>query len=102
MAISEPLDHSHNELLEVLAEGGVIYATLIGSGLIVYFARVVPACFRQHDPVARGLGAGCLATIGAVLLHSLVEFPLRMPANGPDLSVIIGMGSDIIPTTSTS
>src|SRR3989441_7751232 len=102
MAISEPLDHSHNELLEVLAEGGVIYATLIGSGLIVYFARVVPACFRQHDPVARGLGAGCLAAIGAVLLHSLVEFPLRMPANVLYLSVIMGMGWAIIPTPSTS
>src|SRR5437016_5520396 len=102
MAITEPLDHSHNELLEVLAEGGVIYATLIGTGLIVYFARVVPACFRQHDPVARGLGAGCLAAIGAVLLHSLVEFPLRMPANVLYLSVIMGMGWAIIPTPSTS
>src|SRR5437899_7382201 len=102
MVISEPLDHSHNELLEVLAEGGVIYATLIGSGLIVYFARVVPACFRQHDPVARGLGAGCLAAIGAVLLHSLVDFHLRMPANVLYLSVIMGMGWAIIPTPSTS
>jgi len=102
MVISEPLDHSHNELLEVLAEGGVIYATLIGSGLIVYFARVVPACFRQHDPVARGLGAGCLAAIGAVLLHSLVDFPLRMPANVLYLSVIMGMGWAIILTPSPS
>ena len=102
MVISEPLDHSHNELLEVLAEGGVIYATLIGSGLIVYFARVVPACFRQHDPVARGLGAGCLAAIGAVLLHSLVEFPLRMPANVLYLSVIMGMGWAIILAPSPS
>ena len=102
MVISEPLDHSHNELLEVLAEGGVIYATLIGSGLIVYFARVVPACFRQHDPVARGLGAGCLAATGAVLLHSLVEFPLRMPANVLYLSVIMGMGWAIILTPSPS
>ena len=96
--ISEPLDHSHNELLEVLAEGGVIYAALIGSGLIVYFATVVPACFRQHDPVARGLGAGCLAAIAAVLLHSLVDFPLRMPANVLYLSVIMGMGWAIILT----
>ena len=102
MAISEPLDHSHNELLEVLAEGGVIYATLIGTGLIVYFARVVPACFRQHDPVARGLGAGCLAAIGAVLLHSLVEFPLRMPANVLYLSVIMGIGWAISLTPSPS
>src|SRR5438128_3046246 len=100
--ISEPLDHSHNELLEVLAEGGVIYAALIGSGLIVYFASVVPAFFRQDDPVARGLGAGFLAASAAVLLHSLVDFPLRMPANALYLSVIMGMGWAIILTPSPS
>ena len=102
LPISEPFQHSHNEPLEVLAEGGVIYAALIGSGLIVYFATVVPACFRQHDPVARGLGAGCLAGVAAVLLHSLVEFPLRMPANALYLSVIMGMGWAIILTPSPS
>src|SRR3989442_6852198 len=96
MAIAEPLDHSHNELLEVLAEGGGIYATLIGAGLICYFARVGPVWFRQHDPVARGLGAGWLTAIGAVRLHSLVDFPFRMPANGLYLSVIMGMGWAII------
>ena len=102
LPISEPFQHSHNEPLEVLAEGGVIYAALIGSGLIVYFATVVPACFRQHDPVARGLGAGCLAASAAVLLQSLVEFPLRMPANALYLSVIMGMGWAIILTPSPS
>src|SRR5438876_1247840 len=102
LPISEPFQHSHNELLEVLAEGGVIYAALIGSGLIVYFATVVPACFRQHDPVARGLGAGCLAGVAAVLLHSLVEFPLRMPANALYLSVIMGMAWAIILTSSSA
>src|SRR5437867_8482081 len=102
LPISEPFQHSHNELLEVLAEGGVIYAALIGSGLIVYFATVVPACFRQHDPVARGLGAGCLAGVAAVLIHSLVEFPLRMPANALYLSMIMGMGWAIILTPSPS
>jgi O-antigen ligase len=99
---SEPFQHSHNEALEVLAEGGVIYAALIGSGLIVYFATLVPAYLRQHDPVARGLGAGCLAAISAVLIHSLVEFPLRMPANVLYLSVIMGMGWAIILTPSPS
>ena len=81
---------------------GVIYAALIGSGLIIYFATVVPACFRQHDAVARGLGAGCLAAIAAVLIHSLVDFPLRIPANALYLSVIMGMGWAIILTPSPS
>ena len=80
----------------MLAEGGVIYAALIGSGLIVYFGNVVPTWFRRREPLARGLGAGCLAGVSAVLLQSLVEFPLRMPANALYLSVIMGLGWAII------
>ena len=94
--------HSHNEPLEVLAEGGVIYAALIGSGLVVYFGSVIPAWFRRRDPLARGLGAGCLAGSAAVLLQSLVEFPLRMPANVLYLAVIMGMGWAIIHSPSHS
>jgi putative inorganic carbon (hco3(-)) transporter len=100
--ITETFHHSHNEPLEVLAEGGVIYAALVGSGLIVYFGSVVPAWFRRRDPLARGLGAGCLAGVSAVLLQSLVEFPLRMPANALYLSVIMGMGWSVIQSPSLS
>ena len=94
--ITETFHHSHNEPLEVLAEGGVIYAALIGLGLIMYFGSVIPAWFRRRDPLARGLGAGCLAGVSAVLLQSLVEFPLRMPASALYLSVIMGMGWSVI------
>ena len=100
--IPETFQHSHNEPLEVLAEGGIIYTALIGLGLIVYFGKAVPAWMRRRDPLARGLGAGCLAGSAAVLLQSLVEFPLRMPANAFYLSVILGMGWAIIHSPSYS
>ncbi len=85
-------DHSHNEVLEVLAEGGVLYAGLLGIGLVVYFGTVIPAWFARRDPFARGLGLGAMAGTAAVLLHSLVDFPLRMPANALCLSAIMGLG----------
>lgn len=100
--IPDTLHHSQNELLEVLAEGGVIYAALIGLGLVVYFGNVVPAWLRRCDPLARGLGAGCLAGVVAVLLQSLGGFPLRLPANALYLSVIMGMSWVIIQTPSPS
>jgi len=80
----------------------VIYAALIGSGLVVYFGNVMPMWFKRRDPLARGLGVGCLTGVAAVLLQSLVEFPLRMPANALYLSVIMGMGWSVIQSPSLS
>ena len=94
--IQEIFDHSHNEALEVLAEGGVVYAALIGMGFAVYFGTAVPMWIRRRDPLARGLGFGCLAAASSVLLHGLVEFPLRIPSNAVYLSVIMGLGWAVI------
>ena len=92
----EIFDHSHNEPLEILAEGGLVYAGLFGIGLLVYFGTLIPTWFSRRDPLARGLGLGCLAGATAVFLHSLVEFPLRMPANALYLSVIMGLGWEVV------
>ena len=94
--IPEIFDHSHNEALEVLADGGLVYAGVVGAGLVVYFGTTIPAWLRRRDPLARGLGAGCLAGALSVLVHSLVEFPLRMPSNALYLSVIMGLGWAVI------
>ena len=88
--------HAHNEPLEALAEGGVLYASVMGLGLLVYFKVSIRGWLMRGDTLARGLGTGCLAAAGAVLLQSLVEFPLRMPANAFYLSVVMGLGWVVI------
>ncbi len=88
--------HSHNEPLELLAEGGVVYASFFVIGLGVYFGTLIPAWLARRDPLARGLGLGCLAGSTAILIQSLVEFPLRIPANAVYLSVILGLGWVVI------
>ncbi|MGH7232639.1 MAG: O-antigen ligase family protein, partial [Nitrospiraceae bacterium] len=81
-----------NEPLEILAEGGVVYAALFGIGLVVYFVTVIPAWVTRRDPLMKGLGWGCLMGVAAVFLFSLLEFPLRMPANALTCSVILSLG----------
>ena len=89
--IKEVFDHAHNEPLEILAEGGIVYAGLFATGLLIYLATVIPAWFKRRDPLARGLGWGCLVGTSAVFLFSLLEFPLRMPANAFVLSAILSL-----------
>ena len=96
LSIPETFDHTHNEPLEILAEGGVIYAGLLTPGLFVYFGTLMPAWLARRAPLARGLGWGCLMGACAVFLFSLVEFPLRMPANAVILSAILGLGWAVV------
>ncbi|MFA5026902.1 MAG: O-antigen ligase family protein, partial [Candidatus Methylomirabilota bacterium] len=52
-------------------------------------ATVSPA---RHDPYNIALAFGALAAVATVLLHSCFDFPLRIPANGILLAMILGIG----------
>jgi hypothetical protein len=111
------LDHAHNDYLEIAAETGILGVGLI----LLFAAAVVlavrrrrreeasaralaprhrsedrPAGFetpewrlalRQHHLLRWGVAGG----IAAVLVHSLVDFGLRMPANLLLLMVLLGV-----------
>lgn len=74
-------EHAHNDYLEVLAESGAIgggsLILLALGALAVVFARWT----RRSDYLVKGIVLGCLCGITAILLHSITDFNLRVPAN---------------------
>lgn len=86
----EPLDqlrvpivnHAHNEYLELALEGGIPALVLIAGGLgLAGFAFVRALPRRGASPwQARPLTLAAGAIVAIVLLHSVVDYPLRMPA----------------------
>lgn len=74
-------EHAHNDYLELLAESGAIgggcLIFLALGALVVVFARWT----RRSDYFVKGIVLGCLAGIAAILLHSITDFNLRVPAN---------------------
>ncbi|MEW5902335.1 MAG: O-antigen ligase family protein, partial [Acidobacteriota bacterium] len=75
------LEHAHNDYLEVLAESGVVAGgclILLAFGALGY---VFVKWMGRGDDFVRGVVLGCMAGVAAVLLHSLTDFSLRMPAN---------------------
>lgn len=75
------LDHAHDDYLEVLAETGAIAG---GALILAVFGMLSYAAARwlKHSaPFVRGIVLGALAGIIALLIHSFLDFNLRIPAN---------------------
>ncbi|HEV2348440.1 MAG TPA: O-antigen ligase family protein [Terriglobia bacterium] len=74
-------DHAHNDYAEGLAETGMIGGVLILGALIIFLSRAFRTLYAGPRNVAGWMQLG--ATIGAlgIVIHSFVDFNLRMPAN---------------------
>ena len=69
-------NHAHNDLLEWMLEGGVPAIALLVAFLIWFGRRCWLAWTSERDPLAQGAAVAMLI----VLLHSLVDYPLRTSA----------------------
>lgn len=100
MVQNDPM-HAHNDYLELLAEYGVIGAVLGGVFLVVHFVsglaglrRIVREQIplgvpRQSHDLALIIGA--LSAIAALLLHSVVDFNMHIPANALFVAFLFGV-----------
>jgi O-antigen ligase len=84
-------DHAHNDYLDALADYGIVGASIIAAALALVFAGVV-ATWRKVRPAARDIGQkigsnkyafifGATLGLLAIMLHSVVDFNLHVPAN---------------------
>ena len=76
------INHAHNDYLQWVIEGGVIAAIIILGLLLLYGKRWIVIMLQKGTPstfklVQMGAGIGLFL----MLLHSLVDFNLRIPAN---------------------
>ena len=69
------LNHAHNEYLELAIEGGIVAVLLIAVFLVMLALRIRAVSGWNGD--ARRLAVAGAIAICAVLLHSLVDYPLR-------------------------
>jgi O-antigen ligase len=75
--------HAHCEPLQFLAEYGLLGVSIMFLGVLLILAGFVggpsPAGEPQMPPEEELEGAGLLLALGGVMLHGLVDFPLRHP-----------------------
>lgn len=85
-------EHAHNDFLEVLTEQGIIGFSLLAVGIVFIFVRVVRAFTYRRDPLMRGALFATIAGCVSLMVHGLVDFNLRIPANASYFFVLLGVG----------
>lgn len=85
-------DHAHNDYLQSAVEQGIPVAAILALGVILMIKELYCGYRDRRNPVIRGVIFGCLTSMGFMLLHALVEFNFRIPANAVYFFVIAGLG----------
>jgi O-antigen ligase len=71
---------AHNDYLQIVADCGIV-GGLIGLWFIVLMFRAMLRSLKSRDPWLAGLALGAGAGIFAMLVHSVFDFNLQLPAN---------------------
>jgi O-antigen ligase len=89
------VNHAHNDYLELASDLGIPAAALFFGSTGALLVRVARKAASSEVSFERAMALGCLGSIAAILLHSLTDFNLYIPANALVFSSILGLAASI-------
>ncbi|MEO7815033.1 MAG: O-antigen ligase family protein [Sphingomicrobium sp.] len=84
-------NHAHNDYMEIALEAG-IPGVILMLAFLLWWARRAFAIWRSPDP-AEMARAACIAS-AAILLHSMVDYPLRTAAIATCMAMAVALMAD--------
>jgi len=87
------INFAHNDYLQLLAELGMVGFLIAAVLMIAIYAKAVRGVIRIPDPNGRYLALACLGSLTAILLHSMADFNLYIPANAMVVAWIAGLST---------
>jgi O-antigen ligase len=85
------VSHAHNDYLEFASELGIPAALMLFGGIFYLLLKSARSFRRNENRLDRTLALGCFGSILSILLHSLTDFNLQIPANALVFVVVLGM-----------
>jgi len=85
-------DHAHNDYLEFLLETGIIGMTLLAIFTASSLLAALIAIRRRHSTAMRATGFASAMGLTAILIHSLADFNLQIPANAVIFMILLALG----------
>lgn len=85
------VNHAHNDYLEVASDLGIPVSLILFGSFGAILASSVRSALSKAMNFDRAVALGCAGSIFALLLHSLTDFNLYIPANALVFSAILGL-----------
>jgi O-antigen ligase len=86
-------DHAHNDYVEAVAETGLVGAVLIFSALALFLRLAFRDSGQPIRPQEGWIRLGATLGCCGMLVHSLVDFNLHIPANAAWFAVLTGIAT---------
>ncbi|MBP7868174.1 MAG: O-antigen ligase family protein [Acidobacteria bacterium] len=83
--------HAHNDYLEYVAELGAPGGLFLIVCVVFLLVRGVRIFFRTSNPRLSGVSLGACGAVFAILLHSVTDFNLQIPANMAVFSLLLAV-----------
>jgi len=93
--LTRTVDHAHNDYLEFAVEWGLPGAALLFGLILRLFIRLIRTCLTSATSDSLYLSLACAGSIFALLVHSLADFNLQIPANALLFAVILGFAASL-------
>lgn len=89
--LNNVVDHAHCDYLEVVTELGLPGGILVFGGIFWVLALTFRRCRKNGAGYDKTISFACLGSIVAILLHSLADFNLYIPANTLIFAIILAL-----------
>ncbi len=86
------IDHAHNDYLEFASETGLVGLGLLFIPILYLLVRMVLAFLGDHRRYRRAVLLGCIGATLGLLIHTVTDFNLHIPANAIIFAMILGIG----------
>ena len=94
--VGQGVEHAHNDFLQTAVETGLPGAALLFLPIFSLLAKLVLSFLDDPRPYRRAMTLGCIGSTLALLLHSITDFNLRLPANALVFAVVLGLGYRVL------
>lgn len=90
--VKKYVDHAHNDYLEFASETGLPGLALLFLPIFYLLIRMVVSFLDDSHRYRRSILLGCIGSTVALLIHSVTDFNLQIPANALVFAVVLGIG----------
>jgi O-antigen ligase len=85
------VDHAHNDYLEFAADTGLPGVALLFLPILYLFLRMILSFLTDSRRYRPAVTLGCMGSTLGILIHSVTDFNLQIPANALIFAVVLGI-----------